>query len=425
MVSPRECGDPDPYGGHCSQGTASHGGGQLPESGEAVDQWELTQPGQRTGHQVVAAHRGSEEGADHDRVELGPGTIHQFLACSLGGQQALVRADRGHGLEGVRHRHDPTAQRNVLSGQSEGVAPAVVALVVLDDGVGPRSEPVGQWRGEPGSFQGMSLQESPFCGVGLARLVQDGRGHGELADVVEQGRPPEPVLVGLGQLEFVGDHVGEDADSFGVAPGQSVVPVERGSQGQDVLGGHRWFVELGSLLAALGQLALEGPGAPGPPGHGHPRGGMVREDHGHAQQGGQREGPTSQAVRQCVHQSGHSDDQHPPGQLADALVRHGHQLADHDGREDGHQDGGHQDAHADEERQPGSGAPMIRRRSRRSGAARPGPSPSHQTPAGRGRPRRAGMGLSSVTRCWVTSNSCSGLRLSTARVSWDRSTSSG
>jgi hypothetical protein len=54
----------------------------------------------------------------------------------------------------------------------------------------------------------VALQDLPLALVGLSRLVQQGLGNAELADVVQESRPAKPVLIRLTQLELVGDQIG-------------------------------------------------------------------------------------------------------------------------------------------------------------------------------------------------------------------------
>jgi hypothetical protein len=84
----------------------------------------------------------------------------------------------------------------------------------------------------------MTADLLPFRLVELALLVQGVGVDGQLADVMEQGRPAQPVPVGQGEVELVGDHVRKGPDPFGVPTRFPVVTAERGRQGKDLLG-HR------------------------------------------------------------------------------------------------------------------------------------------------------------------------------------------
>ena len=106
-------------------------------------------------------------------------------------------------------------------------------LVVLGDGPGPRTEPLEQRTGDPSALRGMAPDHLPFVLVELPGLVQDPRGHRQLADVVEQRGPSEPVALLRRELHLLGQEVGEDANAFGVAAGAAVVGLERHGQCQD------------------------------------------------------------------------------------------------------------------------------------------------------------------------------------------------
>jgi arginase family enzyme len=68
---------------------------------------------------------------------------------------APVRASRGDGVEGVRHRDDACAQRNVCTGETVGIALPVHALVVMAHQSGevrilrPSTSPTGNVHGMP------------------------------------------------------------------------------------------------------------------------------------------------------------------------------------------------------------------------------------------------------------------------------------
>ena len=239
-----------------------------------------------------------EESPDDGRVELAPGATGQLLAGGDGAHGLLVGAGRSHDLEGVGHRDDAGPERELLPRQTERVPRAVVALVVLLDREAPWTEPGGQRGNEAAPLQRMSADLLPFVLTELALFVEDVRVHGQLADVVEQRRPAQPVPVGLREVELVGDHVGEGPDPFGVAPRPAVVPAERGRQRQDLLGhrrGHRGAGAGGTDLG-LGS-ALQVPGQARPPGHLQALGGPVGEEHGHLQQCGQGQERAGTAVR--------------------------------------------------------------------------------------------------------------------------------
>ena len=111
--------------------------------------------------------------------------------------------------------------------------------------------------------------------------------HRELADVVKEGGPAEPVPIGLGKPHFVGDHVGKRPDTFRVPTGLPVVTAERSCKRQDLLCHCGRHLLVGNRPSA--RAAFELPGRSRPPSHLQPLRGLVGEKHGHLQQGGKRE----------------------------------------------------------------------------------------------------------------------------------------
>jgi hypothetical protein len=90
------------------------------------------------------------------------------------------------------------------------ISSAVVALMVLDDRSAPFPEPGKQRRHQTSAVLGVAMQHLPFLFVGLAGLVQKSRRDLELANIVEQGGPPEPSLTGGVDLQLAGNQVRED-----------------------------------------------------------------------------------------------------------------------------------------------------------------------------------------------------------------------
>ena len=95
--------------------------------------------------------------------------------------------------------------------------------MVLHDRRRPPAEPWKEGFGDRGTRRGVRLQALPFEPVGLARLVQDATRDPELADVVQERCPAEPVAVLVAQIELAGQHVGVGADPFRVAAGLAIV----------------------------------------------------------------------------------------------------------------------------------------------------------------------------------------------------------
>ena len=94
--------------------------------------------------------------------------------------------------------------------------------------------------------------------VQLPRLVEYRTPHRELADVVEQGRPPQPVLFLHRQAHLLREHVRVHAHAFGVSPCPRIVALQRDRQGQD--GGRA--VPLGLPVRVVFKPTEDGPPVP-------------------------------------------------------------------------------------------------------------------------------------------------------------------
>jgi hypothetical protein len=241
---------------------------------------------------------------------VGPGAAGQLLAGGLGGHRLLVGAGRRHRLERVDQADDAAGAGDVLAGLAVRVATAVVLLVVVQDPAAPLAEPRHQRRRQVGPGLRVGLDPVELAVVELARLVEDGRGDAHLADVVQQGRPAQPVAVVGVQLELGAEHVAEHAHPLGVPAGAAVVRAERRDEVEHQLaGGHRLGVRPApeQLRARLADRRL--------PAELEPRRRPVREDHRQLEDQGQRQ----QAPRAALDHDGHhdGDDEHdrqsPPG----------------------------------------------------------------------------------------------------------------
>ena len=183
---------------------------------------------------------------------------------------------------------------DLLAGGAVRVAGAVPALVVVADGVGPGAEP-GADGDELAADERVLPERLPLLVGGLAGLVEDLGCDRELADVVEEGGPVEPVEVGLGELEPLADHHGVGADALGVAARDAVVAVERGGEDQEPLG----RLLRGARLAGLARdrdAVLEPLEPAGAQGELEARGGLVGEDEREPQERGQRQQPPREPV---------------------------------------------------------------------------------------------------------------------------------
>ncbi len=149
------------------------------------------------------------------------------------GERALVRTRRCHHLEGVGQPDDPRAKADLVARQTRRIPAAVEMLVMLDDDFGIFAKPGRERRREPRADLRVHAQPAPFRGCRLRGLAKQASRHVELADVVDQGGPAQPVAVGFRQLHLLRDHVGEHAYPIGVPPGHPVVLRERSHQRED------------------------------------------------------------------------------------------------------------------------------------------------------------------------------------------------
>src|SRR5205814_455399 len=172
----------------------------------------------------------------------------------------------------------PAAPRSGPACEPIRITAAVVAFVVVRDGSGPRPQPLHEWARDAGPIGRMSLDGLPFAVVELPRLVQDVRADLELADVVEEGSPPELVTVLLPELQFLSQKIGEDADPFRVPARPAIVRLERRGQREDG-GGAFGFLRGRGVGLKLREPVRKALHAPDLARHGEARGGPVREQH--------------------------------------------------------------------------------------------------------------------------------------------------
>ena len=129
-------------------------------------------------------------------------------------QCLLVRALVNHRVVGVGDRHDPCPERNLLAAQAMRIAGSVEALVMMQH----HRDRVAQARRllEDQLADARVLADRlPLAVRERRRLVQDLRGHGQLAQVVEQARDPHPVDLRGWELQVQGDPGGQRRDHVG------------------------------------------------------------------------------------------------------------------------------------------------------------------------------------------------------------------
>lgn len=102
-----------------------------------TNQWQGSQPRQRSQRLVKITKRDLHERTNHGGVEMVACAGHQVGASRLGGHRLLIGASCSHHFEGVGNSHDPSAQGDVFGGDAVRLAGPVVAFVVLIHGVDP------------------------------------------------------------------------------------------------------------------------------------------------------------------------------------------------------------------------------------------------------------------------------------------------
>ena len=90
---------------------------------------------------MVCADGDLEEGADHGGIELRPRTLRELLPGGRSSNRRLIRADRRHRLEGVRHRDDSTPQCDLLASEAGWITGSIEPLVVLRNRGRPGTQP--------------------------------------------------------------------------------------------------------------------------------------------------------------------------------------------------------------------------------------------------------------------------------------------
>ena len=123
----------------------------------------------------------------------------------------LVGAILDHRVVGVREGHDPGPERDLPAAQAERIALPAEALVVVEH---DRHRVLDRRRllQDDLADAGMLDDRLPLLRGEGGRLLEDLLGEGELPDVVEEGRDPQPVEVGVGQAESATEEDGKGRD---------------------------------------------------------------------------------------------------------------------------------------------------------------------------------------------------------------------
>ncbi len=170
-----------------------------------------------------------DERIHDDRVELAAGAALQLGQRVVERERAPVGPRAGHRLQRVAGGDDPRAERDLVAGEAVGVALAVPALVA---GAHERRDGLQRRRRADDALpdDGVLLDDRPLVVVQRAGLVQDGRGHRDLADVVQLAGAAQVLQRVRVQPEALADLGREAADVLHVLLEVGVVLAERAQQ---------------------------------------------------------------------------------------------------------------------------------------------------------------------------------------------------
>ena len=212
----------------------------MPGERNAAEHRRLSEPRQRSHRQPQPTKRDPQERPDDARVELRAGAACDLVARCRGILRLLVRARGGDDVEHVGDGDDAARERDVFALGAFRIALAVPALVMIGDRVRPLTQPPAQRRGQPGSDFGVAAYQRPLLLARAPRLVEDLRRHLELADVVQQRRPVQPVDLVTVKAKLLRDHLRIRAHPLGMPARHVIVRTQRRHEPEQPLGGlHR------------------------------------------------------------------------------------------------------------------------------------------------------------------------------------------
>ena len=291
--------------------------------GDLAQERQVRQQRQGSDRPQHTRQAGSQERSYAGWVELCAGGVSKLASCGGHRHRPLVAAGSGHDLEDVGNSDDAPCVRDLVAGQAAWISHAVEPFVVLGDRGAPLAQPLEQRAGQHGALVGVLADQVPLDGYERGRLVEHGRGHADLAEVMQQRRPAQPVARRLRQVQLGGQNVGEDPDPLGVSAGPPVMGAQAGQQAEDAGRGLT-----GSLAGTIARPLGEDPGVPGCPREPVARRGMVREEHGHPEQGGEREYPADDAFDQEARDDREHPEGNDPAQQRDAADKRRRQSRD-------------------------------------------------------------------------------------------------
>ena len=121
------------------------------------------------------------------------------------------------------------------------------------------AQPTRQWCRQLGAELGVQLDRLELFVGQLPRLVQDRRVDAQLADVVHQPGPSQPIELDAGEPHLLADHLRVGAHTFRVTAGEPVVVAQRADQFEQPLGGVRRFVGTRRCVLVEQLLQLRAP----------------------------------------------------------------------------------------------------------------------------------------------------------------------
>ena len=147
-------------------------------------------------------------------------------------QRRAIRAIARHCIVDVGHGQDPDQERDCVALEPVGITPPIEPLVVpanQGDHVVERLERLD----DLDALDGMLRDDPHLVLTQFARLVEDGVGNADLADVVEQASTPEDIFFRCREPELAceGQHILGDA--LGVSLGVRTFRLGRAGEGED------------------------------------------------------------------------------------------------------------------------------------------------------------------------------------------------
>ena len=197
------------------------------------------------------------------RIKLGTPALLQFMPDVFRITGFPVDAVGAHGIEGIGDCDDPRLFGNVRAFQAHGITPAVIAFMMAARHV-LRGTDHGTVPQDIAAHGGVRFDDAVLHFCQPFRVVQDGIGHTDLSDIVEQSRIAkitDPVRV---PAQLLRNQHGILADPRGVALGIGILRVDGVCQRLDRLERHLLdlfcpFLRHGGLTGHLGIQPLRVP----------------------------------------------------------------------------------------------------------------------------------------------------------------------